>query len=284
MKTLLSKITGRRNSTDHLNLLLCGGQRCGTSSLKYYLEEHPEVGFLNDGDLKVNGEFVSFPFASPVVARSQLGDDPATYRAMSARLAGKHRYIATKQPYFMVQPQVPLNLRDHIPDARLLFVLRDPVEATYSAYRHGLSKGRRTGTFESCIALSVEAGREKADPSQRSSWLKYFADPEQLPLLVDRGFYEPFLRRFYACLPASQILVLRFEELTRQTAESMRRILTFLDLDPDFEFKHLAEVRNAAPKPSDMNPDTRRMLRETFHDANQRLFAMLGWPKDTWSD
>ncbi len=285
MKTLLAKLAGKRGATtDHLNLLICGGQRCGTSSIKYYLEEHPDINCLNNDDLYVGDRFVSFPFASPVVAESQIGDDPETYRIISRRLAGKCRYIGTKQPYFMVQPHVPFNIASQLPDARLLFVLRNPIDAAYSAYRNGLSKGRRKGTFEESIKLSLEAGREKSHPDNRSGWLRYFRDPDAIPLLVDRGFYYPLLMRFHTCIPSEQILVLRFEDLTQRTAETMRQVLEFLDLDPGFRFTRLDEVRNPAPKNDPINPQTRAMLNEIYHHSNQRLIRFLDWPEDTWAE
>jgi hypothetical protein len=269
-------------TTDHLNLLLCGAQRCGTSSLKHYLSEHPEIGFVNETDLTVDGRYYGYPFASPTIAEARVGEDPETYRAISRRLGGKKAYIATKQPYFMVHPHVPFNLREHIPDVRLLFVLRNPVDAAYSAYRNGLSKGRRTGSFEEAIKASRDAAALVSDPSQRGSWSSFFRDPEQVPLLIDRGFYYQQLIRFYCCLPEEQILVLRFDEFTGDTPAAMRRILGFLGLEPDFAFERTSEVKNAAPTKQPIEPETRAMLQEIYADSNRKLLRFLGWPEDLW--
>ena len=192
-------------ATDHLNLLICGAQRCGTSSLKYYLEEHPEVGFINSTDLVIDGDDVGFPFASPTSWRAMLGENSETYRRIAGRLAGKKAYIGTKQPYFMVQPQVPLNIREHLPDAKCLFVLRNPVDCAYSVYCKGLAKGNRKGSFREHVRLSLDAAKAISHPDERGRWLRYFEDPEQLPFLIDRGFYYPQLKRFYTFLRDDQI-------------------------------------------------------------------------------
>lgn len=282
LKTFQRRRAMSASKTDRLNLLLCGGQRCGTSSLKHYLSEHPEIGFLNDTDLDVDGTHYGYPFASPILGVAAAGESPDVYRAISRRLAGKKAHIATKQPYFMVHPHVPLNLREHLPDARLLFVLRNPVDAAYSAFRNGRSKGRRSGTFEEAIQLSLDEGREVAHPDRRAGWSKFFRDPDQIPLLVDRGFYYKQIIRFYRCLREEQILVLRFDEFTRDTRATMRRVLEFLDLDPAFDFSSINEVKNAAPLEKPMAPETRAALRELYRESNQKLLRLLGWPADLW--
>ena len=282
MAGLLNRLRRRKGGTDQLNLLLCGAQRSGTSSLRAYLESHPEIGFLDDEDLVIDGDDVGYPFASPVIANSRLGDDPDTYRKISARLSGRHRYIAAKHPYFMVQPQVPLNIARQLPDARLLFVLRNPIEAAYSAYRNGLAGGRRSGSFEENIKLSLEAGAEDGSQSRRGKWLKHFANPDWLPLLVDRGFYHDYLLRFHAVIDPAKIHVIRFEDLTRDTAGTMAKVLEFLELDPSHSFRKLDKVHNSSPSIEPMNGDTRAFLEDIYRDSNQKLFEMLGWDDNSW--
>jgi hypothetical protein len=62
----------------------------------------------------------------------------------------------------------------------------------------------------------------------------------------------------------------------------MRRVLSFLDLDGDFTFERIGAVKNAAPKPEPMDPDTRALLEDVYRDSNRKLFERLGWPSDHW--
>lgn len=283
--SLLDKLQGRFSPprTTTLNLLLCGAQRSGTTSLKYYLEEHPEIGFVGEGNTEVDGVRIGFPFASPILAKSILGEDPSVYERICQRHAGKKAYIATKQPYFMVYPQVPFNLRDQLPDVKLLFILRNPVEAVYSTYRKRIRDGKAEGkSFEDFLKTGAEEAEVLNDPRNRGSWPGLLRDPERLPFAVDRGFYYQQIRRFYMLLRREQILVLRFDRFAQDPAGTMRRVLEFLELDPDFEFTRLGEVKNSAPQEAPMATETRKHLQDLFAASNRRLFDLLGWPPDLW--
>ena len=266
-----------------LNLLICGAQRSGTTSLVHYLEEHPEIGFLNDADLRLGNAYIGYPFASPVIAHSIIGEDPKTYQAIAARLVReKKTIIAAKQPYFMVFPHVPFNVREHLPDVKLIFILRNPIDAAYSAYRNGLGKGRREGSFEDNLRMDEAEAKEISHHENRSRWYGYFKNPENVPLLVDRGFYYQQIIRFYRCFKEEQILVLRFDQLVGNTAETMQRILKFLGLDPQFRFTRIGTVMNASPNVAPMSPKTRTRLQEIYSESNRKLFAFLGWPASLW--
>ena len=83
-----------------LNLLICGAMRSGTTSLKAYVGEHPEIGFVDGEDIVVRDRYNHYtgyyPFASPSLAQSQVGDDPSVYERISARLAGRKTYMLTR--------------------------------------------------------------------------------------------------------------------------------------------------------------------------------------------
>ncbi len=80
---------------DRLNLIIAGGQRCGTTSLKRSLAVHPEIGFIGERDLTVDGRYVGYPFTHHSLALAERDGTEAVYRAMASRLAGSVRYIAT---------------------------------------------------------------------------------------------------------------------------------------------------------------------------------------------
>lgn len=281
--TIFKKPAAQPCAGGALNLLICGAQRSGTTSLVHYLEEHPEIGFLNDADLRLGNTYVGYPFASPVIAHAIIGEDPKTYQAIAGRLVReKKTVIAAKQPYFMVFPHVPFNVREHLPDVKLIFSLRNPIDAAYSAYRNGLGKGRRQGSFEDNLRMDEAEAKEISHHDSRSRWHGYFKDPENIPLLVDRGFYYQQIIRFYRCFKQEQILVLRFDQFVNNTAETMQRIMKFLGLDPGFEFKRINTVMNASSNTVPMSPKTRARLQEIYAESNRKLLAFLGWPASLW--
>jgi len=212
-----------------LNLLICGAMRSGTTSLKAHMSEHPEIGFVDGEDIVVGDRYTGYyPFASPSLAQSLLGDDPKVYERISARLAGKKRYIADKRAYFMFFPHIPFNLREQLPDARLIFILRNPVEIAYSAFWYGERQPGSAQTFEAYLAESIARIDHVSSSFRRNEWLDHFRPGSELPVLVERGLYYPQIVRFYRLFRKEQILVLRFDRLKENPAAVMREVLRFL--------------------------------------------------------
>jgi len=269
-----------------LNLLICGAMRSGTTSLKATMSEHPEIGFIDGEDIVVCDRYNQYtgyyPFASPSLAQSQVGDDPSVYERISARLAGKKAYIADKRAYFMFFPHIPFNLREQLPDVKLIFILRNPVEIAYSAFWYGERDAKGPQTFEEYLAQSMARIQEVSSSFRRNEWLDHFRPGSELPVLVERGLYYHQIIRFYRLFGEEQILVLRFDMLKENPAGVMQQVVHFLDLDDDFQFPNLGRVYNASPERPPMDPEIRARLHEIYAEANRKLLSFLGWPLSLW--
>ena len=139
-----------------------------------------------------------------------------------------------------------------IPQARLIALLRNPVDRTYSAYHHRLRRGRESRTFEEAIETDL------ADGSLR---------------LLSRGTYVDHLVRWSKFLSKEQLLVLKSEDLFGRPRETLRLALDFLDL-PGWE----PEAWESGKKRhyEEMDLATRRRLEEYFEPHNRRLYNYLG--------
>ncbi|MCA9290983.1 MAG: sulfotransferase [Phycisphaerales bacterium] len=266
---------------DHLNLVIAGAARSATTSLKHALAEHPQIAFLGRPDLVVDGADVGLPFAASTLARSAAGDDPALYRTIARRVAGRVAWIGTKQPYFMVHPHIPLNLAAQIPDVRVLFILRDPVAATHSLFWHQHRHGQVSGTLEEAVDHALAAAHALGDPERRDAW-PAAADPRDM--LIERMQYAEHIARYFRCLPREQIHVVAFERFRDDPAASLAGVIEFLDLDPTFRSTRLDTPRNASPTDTPpLAPETRTRLESILGPSKRRLRAMLGWPDDLWA-
>jgi hypothetical protein len=266
----------------YLNLLICGAMRSGTTSLKEYLNEHPEIVFVDGEDIIIGDQFSGYyPFASPSLAQSQWGNDSQIYRTVCANLAGKAAYIADKRAYFMFFPHIPLNLREQLPHIKLIFILRNPVEIVYSAFWYGERDPENPVTFEEYLAASTAKIHQAASSFRRNEWLNHFRPGSELPTLVERGIYYPQIIRFYRLFRQEQILVLRFDQL-KNPALMMKEVLGFLDLDQDFEFQGLERIHNACSPYPPLETQTRARLQEIYAESNRRLLSFLGWPPSLW--
>jgi hypothetical protein len=176
--------------------LIIGAQKAATTSLWAYLRSHPEVYMP---DYKEPGYFV---------AEMNWSRGPGWYESLFAGAGdaiarGEASPTYTMYPYF---DGVPERIANVMPDAKLIYVLRDPVERMRSMYVQLL-----------------------ADGSERR--------PMKDALLYDSRYavlssYALQLERYFACFCRSQILLLTSEELHDHRVEVMRRVCGFLGVDP----------------------------------------------------
>lgn len=188
--------TGRR--TPPQMVIVIGGMKCGTSSLHWYLDLHPEIEMSGLKELNF------FTHAE----RFRLG--PRWYFAHFRSRAGYWGESSpnyTKYPHF---PQAPERMHALLPQARLIYILRDPVARVLSHYKHNLSQGREQRSLADALAK----------PAQ---------NPYVLP-----SCYHLQLERYLARYPLEQLLVLTQEELLADRAQALRRVFSFLGVQEDF--------------------------------------------------
>lgn len=266
-----------------IDFVICGAMRSGTTWLVRNLARHPEIALLEEDEVRTADELLGFfPFASPSLARAELGVREGTYEAIRRAMAPRARVVGAKRAYFMFYPHVAPNLAEHLPDVKLLFLLRDPVEIGYSAFHHGRRFFREYQDFEHYVSAAADAVGAASGWTERMRWIERFATGGALPLLVERGLYHPQLMRFFRLFPPESIRVLSFADIARAPEASLAGVLAFLGLDPSFRFEGAARAVNAAPAYPPMPAALRERLRELYAGSSRRTLELLGWPADTW--
>ena len=161
------------------NLVVIGGLKCGTTSLHHYLNLHPEIGMSRPKELNF---FVA-------ELNWDLGRDwYASHFAASDSVRGESSPHYTNAPRFR---GVAERMAELIPDARLMYVVRDPLDRAVSHYLHNVSGGYETRTLAEALA-----------------------EPDSA--YVHRSLYamqlEPYLGRY----PRERITIVAHEELRRE--------------------------------------------------------------------
>ncbi|HVS85448.1 MAG TPA: sulfotransferase domain-containing protein [Gaiellaceae bacterium] len=259
----LRRATARARSLP--DFLVIGAQRAGTSSLYNALVRHPLVVRAAVKEVQYFSLF------------SEKGD--GWYRAhfpLRARLrAGQRTGEAT--PYYLFHPRAAERAAAVVPEARLVVLLRDPVERAISQYHFQ----RRLGfepleTFEAALdaeeeRLAPELPRVLDEPGFAGFAHQHFS-------YVSRGEYAEQLERWFAVFPRERFLILESGELWSDPAGSYAKTLAFLGLPPhELGYPH----RNAGDYP-EIDPAIRARLRDRFAPSNERLFDLLGRRFD-WS-
>jgi len=270
--------TASGRSTPYYHII--GAKKAGTTSLANWLAQHPGVLRLWPSYSKAKSARF---FDTPRYAHREewyRGHFPTARQAsrMGERL-GYAPVVGESSPYLLSHPQGALRLEKHTPDARLIALLRDPVERAFSHYRDQVAlRHEPLPSFES--ALEAEAARLRDVSVRAFDEPRYHHHAHEHFSYIESGLYEKHLRRWFAHFPRDQILVIRFEDLREQPALVFDQVLRFLSLPTAAQD---LEPRNQRPVSQPLASDTESQLRALFAPHNERLADLLGtdvwWPQ-----
>jgi hypothetical protein len=227
------------------DFVIIGAMKSGTTALYSLLsEQHPHVERAVQKELR----YFNWHFDKGVEwYRSQFP---------SPRWKDGRRSITGEATPYLHHPSVPERMAQEIPQARLIALLRNPVDRAYSHYHHMVRQARETRSFEKAIT-------EAEGTSQ-----------EGLPYL-SRGIYVDQLMRWSKFFSDEQMLVLKSEDFLKRPQETMKLVLGFLDL-PDWEFSVERSRQHRGYYEQQMDPAIRVRLQDYFEPHNQRLYEYLG--------
>ncbi len=259
-KVIRSTVLGYGSATASFrplpNFLIVGAQKAATTALYAYLRWHPEI---------TGPSWKEVSYFDRHYAQGERW-----YRANFPALRRKP-LVGEASPSYLFHPLAPERVAASIPSARLIAVLRDPVDRAFSHYQHEVALGREPLSFEE--ALDREEERMHGEVERMLSDPSYFSHPWWNHTYFARGRYAEQLERWFARFPREQLLVLVSEELLEQPAESYSRVLEFLGAAPHDLGSY---PRIFAREYKEMSSDTRRRLEGDFAEPNRRLAELLG--------
>jgi hypothetical protein len=179
--------------------------------------------------------------------------------------------VGEASPGYLFHPLAPERVKATVPEARLLVLLRDPVERALSHYHHEVALGREPLSFEDAVAAEPE--RTSGEEERLVREPGYFSHAWWDHAYLARGRYAEQLERWLAVFPRAQLLVLATDELANAPAETYARVLRFLGAPPH-ELRAFPRVYEQDY--GEMAPETRRRLATYFAEPNRRLYELLG--------
>jgi sulfotransferase family protein len=262
------------------DFVIVGAMKAGTTSIRAYLDAHPAV------------------FAPPETHffSKHFEEGLDWYRAQFAG-AGAATVVGDKTPNYMYSDEIVARMASAIPAAKLIAILRNPIDRAYSHYWHHRRVDKESRSFDEAIAAELDGSQEHS--------FDY----------VEYGRYIHHIERLMRFYPREQLLVLLFEDLEARPAEVFAETCRFLGVDDGFLPSIVGErtntyrvvrakrlwdaarrrqmwwlvrllkpilVRGAAYEP--MSPATRAKLAEAFAEDNDRLAAWFGRDLSIWKN
>ncbi|WP_424938729.1 sulfotransferase family protein [Algiphilus sp.] len=190
---------------------IIGAQKTGSTYVHGLLQSHPEI-YLPTEEVRF--------FEDPEYGEGHLETLRELFVGRSERLLG------IKRPDYLARPEVPQRLRRHLPNIKLVAILRNPIERLVSAYYYYVKLGF-------------------LPPLHINEGLRRILDGDDLgsirtPELIDYGRYGQHLERYLAVFPRDQLLILMQEDVNRAPLEVGNRLAWFLGVAP---FESLPTVR-----------------------------------------
>lgn len=205
------------------NFLIIGAPKAGTSAIYAYLKQHPEVYMSPVKEphfFMLENEKVSFKgpgdqerFRSAVYRIEE-------YQNLFSNVANEIAVGEASTTYLGSQKACN-NIKKHIPHAKLVAVLRNPVEAAYASFLHLVRDGNEpTANFSKAL---------KAEPKRiQNNWGLIWRYQQ-------RGLYAQQIENYFGQFDQQQIKIYIYDDFKENPKFIMKDIFTFIGVDPNFE-------------------------------------------------
>ncbi|HKF83060.1 MAG TPA: sulfotransferase, partial [Solirubrobacterales bacterium] len=179
------------------NLIIIGGLKCGTTSIHHYLGLHPEIQMSKPKELNFFARELNW----------DLGID-----WYASRFDDRFEVRGESSPHYTNLPRfegAAERIKQNCPDARLLYMVRDPIKRILSHWVHATGAGYEHGDL-----VEVLSRPDTSYVNRSKYWMQL----------------QPYLERF----DRSQIEIITQEELQSEREETMRKAFAFAGVDESF--------------------------------------------------
>ncbi len=218
----------------HPNFLIIGPPKCASTSLHFYLGQHPDV------------------YTSKVKETVFFSRD--YYKGMQFyenyfKEANGAIAIGEATPVYAFLPFVADRIKQHYPDAKLILCFRNPMDRAFSSWLMQKGMGVEKASFRDAMEMNLKQlnyvtleGEEGA-----KTWLNsignFSADESRLRTYLQAGFYSDIIKSYQKRFNPEQIKVIFLEDLKNNFDSTMKDLFHFLNVDENFEVPN-KEVAN----------------------------------------
>ena len=201
------------------NFLIIGAQKAGSTFAHKCIREHPDV-FMPRYEIAF--------FEDPHYSRNDFSQFEVVFDAVRNEKA-----IGIKRPDYLARPECPERIYKHIPNAKLIVVLRNPIDRAISAYYWFMQVGIiPIRPIEEGLPDIVSGSYDVRCPKARE--------------IVDYGFYYKHLSRYLRCFERSQLWIGFQNDFRADPQQALEQIYRFLEIDESY----VAQALTKRPKQS----------------------------------
>ncbi|MEO6819299.1 MAG: sulfotransferase [Ginsengibacter sp.] len=261
------------------DFLIVGAQKSGTTSLHFYLAQHPnllgsrpkEVGYFHKDENFQKGK--------------------RWYHHFFKNIHGKKNYLCFEStPENLYLEKAARRIKDEYPAIKIIIILRNPIERAYSAwnmYREFIEKNIKQKQINNFIKKSdteiiQELFNEKEFPSFETLIEKELEGIKNRiefsePSILRRGLYYEQVKRYIELFGKENVIVLGFKDFVQNKVSVLNRVLSFLHL-PESDWMFLnGEKRHSFAYNTSLDTKMEAFLKEYYRLENEKLFSLIGY-------
>ena len=201
--------------------IVFGASRSGTTALYTYLKQHPDI-FMSPSK---EPNFFAFEGETPNYqgpGADYVNNSVTTLGEYQALFAGAGNQPARGEasPLYLYYEQAPRRMRTHLPDVRLVAILRNPIEQAFSHFLYAKRQMLEpVGDFTTALSLEQQRYDDGWQPIfHYSRFPRYF---EQVS-------------RYYDCFAADQIKLFLYEDFAEHPRDVLADVFRFIGVDDQF--------------------------------------------------
>jgi hypothetical protein len=248
---------------DDNHFIIAGAQRSGSTYLYHLCAEHPRIEMAQP--VQPEPKF----FMTDSLFERGLGYYREHY------FKGKPGAIlrGEKSTSYIEVEKAAARIAECLPDAKIVFILRNPVERAVSNYWFSVKNGLEPLSIE-------EAFLQEETRSREYDAAKVSVSPHAY---LRRGRYMDYIGMYEKYIPRERIHIVIYEQITL-LERSLRGLYSFLGVDAEFlpgVFRTVINANQSRP-PGRLDPQLEGYLRDYYREPNRRLFERLGTPIAEW--
>jgi len=211
---------------NHKYVIIGGTTKAGTTSLFNYLKDHPEIC---PSTYKETRFFINKNYPIKIPTNFHISNGIEEYENFFKHCKDdKIRMEAT--PDYLYSENTAKWIYENLPNSKIIFILRNPIDRLISWYRFAKQNNflNKDVSFEDYINMQIKNNKKD----------------KQYLLALEQGKYSKYLQSYIDLFGEDRILVIQFEDLTKNPLSTMKKISNFIGIDPNFYNNYNFEVFN----------------------------------------
>ena len=190
------------------NFFIVGAPKAGTTSIYEYIKNHPQIfmssikepNYFSINILNENDQL------KPIRNKKKYLD---LFKNIK-----NEKIIGEASPFYLSDHDAPKLIHDVSPTAKILIIIRDPVEREFSHFLMHYAAGETVRTFHDQLQIEIKNHQTSSE---------YFA--------LKHGMYYENVKRYLDIFDKNQVKIIIFEEFIRNTEKSLQSLFDFLNID-----------------------------------------------------